>query len=106
MIRLDSTSTDFPAAFTELVNARREADADVARDVAAIVARVRDEGDAAVKDLTQRFDRFDLDASGWTIDRAECLAAYEGLSDELRDALELAAERVAAYHIKQVPENS
>jgi histidinol dehydrogenase len=106
MIRLDSNTADFPAAFTELVNARREADADVARDVAAIVARVRDEGDAALKDLTQRFDRFDLDASGWTIDRAACLAAYEGLSDELRGALELAAQRIAAYHIKQVPENS
>ena len=106
MIRLHSNSADFAAAFTELVKARREADADVARDVAAIVARVRDEGDAALKDLTQRFDRFDLDASGWTIDRAQCLAAYEGLTDELRAALELAAERIAAYHVKQVPENS
>jgi len=106
MIRLDSTGADFAGAFTELVNARREADADVARDVAAIVARVRHEGDAALKDLTQRFDQFDLDTSGWTIDRTECVAAYEGLSDELRQALELAAERIAAYHIKQVPENS
>ncbi|MBB5710002.1 histidinol dehydrogenase [Sphingomonas xinjiangensis] len=106
MIRLDSTSADFGSAFTALVNARREADADVARDVAAIVARVRDEGDAALRDLTQRFDRFDLDASGWAIDRAQCLAAYEGLSGTLRDALELAAARIAAYHLKQVPENS
>lgn len=105
MIRLSATDPAFPAAFTALVNARREADADVARDVAAIVARVRDEGDAALRDYTQRFDRFDLDASGWAIDRADCLAAWEGLAPDLRAALELAAERIAAYHAKQRPED-
>ncbi|PXA97017.1 histidinol dehydrogenase [Nostoc sp. 3335mG] len=102
MIRLDAAAADFADAFTALVDARREADEDVARDVTAIVRRVRDEGDAAVRDLTQRFDRHSLD---WRIDRADCLAAWEGLSDELRDALELAAERIAAYHLKQKPED-
>jgi histidinol dehydrogenase len=105
MIRLDASAAGFAAAFTDLVNARREADEDVARDVAAIVTRVREEGDAALSNLTQRFDRFDLDAQGWRIDRADCLAAWEGLSPELRDALELAAERIAAYHAKQKPDD-
>lgn len=105
MIRLEASAPGFADAFTALVEGRREADADVARDVAAIVARVRDEGDAALRDLTQRFDRFDLDASGWSIDRADCLAAYEGLEPELRDALELAAERIATYHAKQKPQD-
>lgn len=105
MIRLDSTAPGFAAAFTDLVDARREADADVARDVAAIVARVREEGDAALRDLTRRFDRFDLDTEGWRIDRADCLAAWEGLTPELRGALELAAERIATYHAKQRPED-
>jgi histidinol dehydrogenase len=106
VIRLDASDADFAKAFSALVNARREADADVARDVAAIVARVRDEGDAALRELTQRFDRFDLDARGWALDRADCLAAYEGLTPELRDALELAAERIATYHAKQKPQDS
>ncbi|MDH4744283.1 histidinol dehydrogenase [Sphingomonas sp. CBMAI 2297] len=105
MIRLDAGDAGFARAFTDLVDARREADEDVARDVAAIVARVRAEGDAALRDLTRRFDRFDLDAQGWKLDRADCLAAWEGLSPELRDALELAAERIAAYHAKQKPED-
>ncbi len=105
MIRLNASDASFSAAFTELVNARREADEDVARDVTAMIARVRTEGDAAIKDLTQRFDRFDLDAQGWTLDRADCLAAWEGLTPELRDALELAAERIATYHAKQKPED-
>ena len=106
MIRLDASSPDFGAAFDALVNARREADADVARDVAAIVARVRDEGDSAVRDLTRRFDGHDLDGTGWRIDRADCLAAWERLEGTLRGALELAAERIAAYHLKQRPEDS
>jgi len=103
MIRLDSSAAGFADAFTALVNARRESDADVARDVAAIVARVREEGDAALADLTKRFDRHDLDASGWKIDRADCLAAFERLAPKLRDALELAAERIATYHSGQRP---
>ena len=106
MIRLDSGAPDFADAFAALVNARREADSDVARDVASIIARVRDEGDTALRELTQRFDRFDLDASGWALDRADCLAAYEGLTPDLRDALELAAERIATYHAKQKPQDS
>jgi histidinol dehydrogenase len=103
VIRLDASSSDFAEAFTTLVNARREADEDVARNVTHIIKRVRDEGDVAVKDLTRLFDKHDLDATGWKIDRADCLAAWEGLSPELRAALELAAERIAAYHAKQRP---
>ena len=106
MIRLSAASPDFERAFTALVNARRETDQDVARDVAAIVARVREQGDAALKDLTLRFDGHDLDASGWTLSRADTLAAYEGLEPALRDALELAAARIAAYHLKQKPADS
>ncbi|MCW3836643.1 histidinol dehydrogenase [Sphingomonas canadensis] len=106
MIRLDATTREFGYAFTRLVNARREADEDVARDVAAIVARVRVEGDSAVRDYTRRFDRHDLDATGWRIDRADCAAAWEALDPDLRTALELAAERIAAFHVKQKPQDS
>lgn len=105
MTRLDSTNAGFGDAFTALVNARREADDDVARNVTHIIKRVRDEGDVALRDLTRLFDKHDLDRSGWTIDRADCLAAYEGLTPELRAALELAAERIAVYHAKQRPED-
>jgi histidinol dehydrogenase len=103
MIRLSSASPDFAVAFDALVNARREADEDVSRDVAAIVARVRAEGDAAVRDYTQRFDGHDLDAGGWEIDRATRRAALDKLDKELRAALELAAERITTYHAAQRP---
>ena len=103
MLRLSASDPDFDSAFTALVNARREADADVSRDVASIVASVRDKGDAALKDYTARFDGHDLDLSGWEVSRAERRAALDGLDRELRDALELAAERITAYHAAQKP---
>ncbi|RHW18352.1 histidinol dehydrogenase [Sphingomonas gilva] len=105
-VRLDAGDPGFDAAFTQLVNARREADSDVARDVRAIVASVRDEGDAAVAAFTKKFDGHDLNESGWRIEPGECQAALDGLASDLRAALELAAARIAAYHEKQKPADS
>jgi len=103
MLRLSASDPQFDSLFAALVNARREADADVSRDVGAIVARVRAEGDAALKDYTARFDGHDLDASGWEIGKAERRAALDTLDPELRRAIELAAERIAIYHEAQKP---
>lgn len=105
-LRLNSRDPGFAAAFAALVDARREADEDVSRDVSAILKRVRAEGDAALADYTQRFDRHDLNASGWEVTPAETRAALDGISTELRDALELAAARIATYHEKQKPRDS
>lgn len=102
-MRLDSRDPGFAAAFEALVAARREPASDVAAGVTAILADVRTRGDAALAELTQKFDRIDLDALGWAVSKAECKAALEGLEPDLRAALELAAERVRAYHEKQKP---
>jgi histidinol dehydrogenase len=103
MIRLDASRPDFAAGFAALVDDRRESDADVSRDVAAIVAAVRAQGDAALKNYTASFDGHDLDAGGWEIPRAERRAALNGLDKDLRSALDLAAERIALYHEAQRP---
>jgi histidinol dehydrogenase len=103
---LDASAGDFAKDFDALVGARRESDADVSRDVAAIIADVRARGDAAVAALTARFDRVDLDAVGWRIDMANCAAAYAALAPDLRAALDLAAARIADFHGKQKPADS
>jgi histidinol dehydrogenase len=100
--KLKSTDPDFEAQFAALVSARREADRDVSRDVAAIIARVKAEGDAAVADLTQRFDGHDL---AWPIGLDEAMQAYVNLDPAVRDALELAAVRIRTYHLEQLPED-
>jgi len=105
-LRLDGRDPGFGAAFAALVDGRREADADVSRDVAAIIAAVRTRGDAALADYTRRFDGHDPEVSGWRIERAACDAALAGLDPELRGALELAADRIRAYHAGQRPADS
>lgn len=106
MIRLDASAPDFAGRFADLVDARREADEDVSRDVAAIIADVRARGDMALRDLTLKFDRFDLDSAGWRISLSDCAAALDALDPELRGALELAAERIRTYHENQRPADS
>ena len=105
MQRLFSKDAGFAEAFQRVVADRRESATDVARDVADILAAVRGRGDAALADYTARFDGHDLDQTGWRIDAETCRAAFEALSPELRSALELAAERIRAYHAAQLPEN-
>ena len=105
-LRLDSRASDFGAHFDALVNMRREADQDVSRAVQAIIAQVRADRDTAVASLTRQFDRHDLDSTGWRIPRAECRAALDALEPTLRSALELAADRIRAYHTAQKPADS
>ena len=105
MQRLNASDPGFADAFDALVNGRREADADVSSVVTQTIRDVRARGDVTLAEMTQRFDRFDLNAAGWRIDAAQCKAAYEALAPELRDALTLAAKRIEAYHKAQLPEN-
>ena len=105
MQRLFTSDAGFAEAFRRVVADRRESATDVARDVADILAAVRERGDAALADYTARFDGHDLDQTGWRIDAETCRAAFEALKPELREALELAATRIRAYHAAQLPEN-
>ncbi|WP_334655503.1 histidinol dehydrogenase [Sphingomonas panaciterrae] len=106
MIRLSTHDASFTRDFAALVDARRESDADVLRDVSNILRSVREEGDAALRALTQKLDGHDLDDGGWSIPLADCAAAFDALDPVLRDALELAAARIRAYHEKQRPAGS
>ena len=106
MQRLNASAPGFATQFDALVHARRESDADVSADVARILADVKTRGDAALADYSQRFDDYELAAdSDWMISAQACRAAYDALNAELRDALELAAERIRAYHADQLPKD-
>jgi histidinol dehydrogenase len=103
MIRLDARDSRFEAAFAALVDARRDADEDISRDVAFILSRVRTEGDAAVAELTTKFDGHGLP---WRIASADCKVAFDALDPALRAALELARARITDYHARQRPADS
>ncbi|MDZ7710703.1 MAG: histidinol dehydrogenase [Roseovarius sp.] len=105
-ITLDATQPDFETRFTALLSAKREESADVDDTVAAIIADVRARGDAAVIELTARFDRVTLTPESLRFSTEEIDALIAQVPDAERAALELAADRIRAYHARQMPEDA
>ncbi|MBV7264696.1 histidinol dehydrogenase [Erythrobacter ani] len=104
MQTLSTLDPDFQKKFTRLVNARRETEEDVAGQVASILTAVKSRGDHALIEYSQRFDSYPLASDeDWVITAERCKEAYDGLNADLRDALELAANRIRAYHEAQLP---
>jgi histidinol dehydrogenase len=96
---------DFEDRFKALLAEKREQAADVNAAVAGIVARVRDEGDAALYDLTLRFDELDLHEVGLKIAASEIEAARAQVDARTREALKLAHDRILAHHERQRPKD-
>lgn len=93
----------FDAAFDALLSAKREEAADVDAAVAAIIDDVRRRGDAALIELTERFDRLRLTPETLAFTPEEIDAQCARVGAQERAALELAAERIRAYHERQMP---
>ncbi|WP_417836066.1 histidinol dehydrogenase [Thalassospira tepidiphila] len=102
-LKLSITDASFEEDFVKLLGMKRESDADVDAAVADIIADVRNRGDEAVCDYTNRFDRLGIDASGMAVSAAEVDAALAEIDADLLKSLELAAKRIRAYHEKQMP---
>jgi len=102
-IRLDARAPDFAARFRAFLDTKREASADVEQAVRAIIADVAARGDAALVELTQQFDRVDLNAIGLRVKPGEIDAAAGACDRAALDALTLARDRIEAYHRRQVP---
>ena len=84
---LKTADPDFEDRFKLLLGLKREQAADVNAAVAAIIARVRAEGDAALIELTRQFDDLDLGKVGLKVTRAEIEAAHEDVEqDDARGA--------------------
>ena len=101
--RLDSRDGDFARDFETLLNSKREASEEVGATVAAILADVRKRGDAAVLELTERFDRFPVTHQTLAFSAAEIDAAAARVPADVREALEVAHDRITAHHEKQKP---
>lgn len=102
---LSTLSDGFETEFAALLSAKREDSPDVDHVVAGIIQDVRARGDAAVLELTSKFDRLDLTSETMRFSAEEIEAECAKVSDEERAALELAAERIRAYHIRQMPKD-
>ena len=103
---LDTAAADFETAFTALLGMKREDSPDVDAVVAEIIADVRARGDAAVIELTAKFDRLVLSPETLRFSPEEIEAHCATVPDAERAALELAAERIRAYHVRQMPQDA
>lgn len=103
--RLDASAAGFAAAFETLLADREAVTDDVSAVVRDILDDVRARGDKALLDYTKRFDRLDLATTGLRFADDEIAAAARSIPAETREALELAARRIEAFHRRQVPED-
>jgi len=80
---------------------QQQAIADDDKEVAVhgIVDEVRRRGDSALYDFTEKFDGVRL--TSLEVDKAQIEQAYREIDADLRAALELAAERITAFHQEQ-----
>lgn len=104
--RLDTTSPDFEVQLERLLAFENTQDEGIGESVAAILADVKQRGDAAVLDYTRRFDRLDVKTmADLRILKPELERAFAGLRQAQREALVHAAGRIRAYHERQVSES-
>ncbi|MFC0282814.1 histidinol dehydrogenase [Camelimonas abortus] len=103
--RLDARDPGFRDAFVRLLAQKREVSVDVDEAVRDILADVAARGDAAVAELTARFDRVDVSGGRMRVSREEIEAAKAACRPEELEALALAWKRIQAYHARQKPQD-
>ena len=104
-LRAHIDDTDFASRFAALQQMKREQSVDVNEAVAAIIDDVRARGDAALIELTAKYDRQTLSADSLRIGDDEIDAAMQACALETKAALELAAQRIGDFHARQKPED-
>ena len=69
-----------------------------------IISQVRDSGDTALRDLTQKFDGVTLDEL--TVNEKDLEDAYNSISKEFKNALNASADAIVSYQKTQLPEHT
>ncbi|MGR3342350.1 MAG: histidinol dehydrogenase, partial [Paracoccaceae bacterium] len=100
---LSTTDADFEAGFATLLAQKRGDAPAVDEAVASIISDVRANGDAAVIELTARFDRFELTPETLAFSKQEIAVELKKVSQNEAEALVLAADRIRAFHSRQKP---
>lgn len=103
---LNQNQPDFARRFAALLAAKRESGTEVGERVAEILADVRTRGIHSVLELTERLDGLQLTAETLAFAEGEIDLAIAQVPPEERQALELAAERIQAYHARQLPQDA
>jgi len=104
--RLSSTDNGFYAALDKLLAWDQSSDQNVQNTVRQILDDVRQKGDHAVLEYSNRFDRLNAgSAAEFVIPKERLQQALEAITPEQHEALKLSAQRVKDYHEKQIMES-
>ncbi len=98
---LKFSDPDFDDRFRRIEQRAEAVPADIESTVKEIIAAVRARGDAALREYTLRFDHADPATLALEVSRDEIDAAWDNVSAASRAALQLAADRISAYHARQ-----
>jgi len=101
--RLDTATLGAPGVARMLDRPPAAVDADIHRRVEEIVATVRDKGDAALLEFTERFDRVALTAGELAVTAEEMGAAEGVVGAATMRALQYAADRIERFHRESAP---
>jgi histidinol dehydrogenase len=104
--RFNSTDPDFDARLDALLAWDVSEDSEVQEIVRGVIAQVRADGDAAVLEYTRRFDGLTISAlTDAELTPADFTAAWQRIGEAERNALEIAGDRIRAYHEYQLSES-
>lgn len=98
---IDAQQQDIAAELKRIVNRGESATEEVAVTVKEVVERVRREGDPAVIEYTEKFDKVRLTLKDIRVTPEEIREAYGRVDAKKVDALKLAAQNIRAFHEKQ-----
>lgn len=104
--RLSTVDANFAEQFRALLAYEEQRDPHVEGAVADIIHAVRTRGDEALLEFTAKFDRVEVkSAAELEIGQDELKHAFDTLDSAQREALKVAAQRVRAFHERQVAES-
>jgi histidinol dehydrogenase len=98
---IDSREKDIAAELKRIVNRGETATEEVAAAVKEVVERVRKEGDPAVIEYTEKFDKVKLTLKDIRVSPEDIKASYNHVEPKKVEALKLAAQNIRAFHERQ-----
>ena len=99
---LRTAETSFEQQFEALMQRHVKVDADVERIVKTVLQRVKDEGDSALFEFTERYDQLTIDKHSVQVPAVEVTDAYQRVDPTVVGDLHLAAQRIERFHHRQL----
>ncbi|MBT7952143.1 MAG: histidinol dehydrogenase [Gammaproteobacteria bacterium] len=105
LVRLQSSDADFSEQLDNRLAVADEQDAELTQTVSTILSEVRQRGNDALLEYTNRFDRRQASINDIEVSVEDMHAALEEIPAEMRKQLEYAAQRIRSYHEHQLTES-